>query len=101
MVMILLVEIMLHFKFFINNYQKLLENAQNIDFKYFVDAANVWGVDYDSAIDESNKIRSSTGLGLDWFTPIGPFKFFICTTNNKSIITDKTETFRFNLGTTF
>ncbi len=77
-----------------------LENAQNTDFLIFIDAANVWGVDYDSSIDESNKIRSSYGFGVDWFTPIGPLSFSLSQTLSKAN-TDETESFRFDLGTTF
>ena len=29
---------------------QILENSQNIDFLFFFDIANVWGVDYDSSI---------------------------------------------------
>ena len=54
---------------------KLFENSQNIDFLFFVDVANLWGVDYDSSLDTNNKIRSSIGLGIDWLTPIGPMNF--------------------------
>ena len=79
---------------------KLLENTQTLDFVAFFDAANVWGVDYDSSIDESNKIRSSYGVGVDWFTPIGPLSFSLSQTLSKAS-TDKTESFRFDLGTTF
>ena len=77
-----------------------LENAQNTDFLVFVDAANIWGVDYDSSIDDSNKIRSSFGVGVDWFTPIGPLSFSFSQSISKAK-TDETETFRFDLGTTF
>ena len=77
-----------------------LENAQNTDFLVFIDAANVWGVDYDSSIDESNKIRSSYGVAVDWFTPIGPLSFSLSQTLTKAS-SDKTESFRFDLGTTF
>ena len=62
--------------------------------------ANVWGVDYDSSIDDSNKIRSSTGIGMDLLTPVGPLSFSLSQPITK-MSTDKTETFRFNLGTTF
>ena len=79
---------------------KLFSNVQNIDFIYFLDAANVWGVDYSSSIDESSKIRSSTGFGVDWFTPVGPLNFSLSQPITKAS-TDKTETFRFNIGTTF
>ncbi|MDC3114494.1 outer membrane protein assembly factor BamA [Candidatus Pelagibacter sp.] len=73
---------------------------ENIDFSYFIDLGSVWGVDYDSAIDDSNKIRSSTGLALDLLTPVGPLSFSLTQPISKAS-TDKTETFRFNLGTTF
>ena len=76
------------------------ENAQNTDFIVFIDAANVWGVDYDSSIDDSNKIRSSVGLAANWFTPIGPLTFSFAHPISKES-TDKTEGFRFNLGTSF
>ena len=79
---------------------KLLPSFQNMDFSLFIDAANVWGVDYDSAIDDNNKIRSSTGVAMDLLTPIGPLNFSLSQPITKSS-TDKTESFRFNLGTTF
>ena len=78
----------------------ILENSQNTDFLIFLDAANVWGVDYNSSIDDSNKIRSAMGLGLDWFTPIGPLNMSFSQVLSKGT-NDITETFRFNLGTTF
>ncbi len=68
-------------------------------FSIFFDAGNVWGVDYDSGLDKS-KLRSSTGVGFDWFTPIGPLSFSFARPLSKAD-TDKTETFRFNIGTTF
>ncbi len=78
----------------------VFENLETIDFSLFYDAANVWGVDYDSSMDDSSAIRSSVGLGIDWYTPIGPMSFsFTQPVSKKS--TDKTESFRFNLGTTF
>ena len=63
---------------------KILENSENIDVAVFFDAANVWGVDYDSSL-ENNKIRSSIGLGLDWFTLIGPLNFSIALPLSKKI----------------
>ena len=79
---------------------QILSNLQTVDFLVFFDAANVWGVDYDSTIDDTNKIRSSFGLGVDWFTPIGPLNFSFAQDLSKHK-NDKTESFRFNLGTTF
>ena len=78
---------------------QILANSENIDFLLFADIANVWGVDYDSALDD-DKIRSSIGVGIDWFTPVGPLTFSFAQPLSKSS-NDKTETFRFNLGTTF
>ena len=52
----------------------LLTNFENIDFSFFLDAANLWHVDYNSALD-SNKIRAASGLAINWFTPIGPLSF--------------------------
>ena len=78
----------------------IFPSLETFDFNVFYDAANVWGVDYSSSINESNKIRSSTGLGVDWFTPIGPLSFSFSQPLTKKS-TDKTESFRFNLGTTF
>ena len=78
----------------------LFENAQNLDMILFFDSANVWGVDYDSSINNSNKIRSSIGLSLDWFTPIGPMTFSLSEALTKND-TDVTQTFRFNIGTSF
>ncbi len=82
------------------NLPGVLTSFENLDFSYFIDIANVWGVDYDNSVDESNKIRSSTGVGLDWITPIGPLSFSLSQTLTKKS-TDMTESFRFNLGTTF
>ena len=79
---------------------QILQNSQSTDFLIFFDAANIWAVDYDSSIDDSNKIRSSIGVGIDWLTPVGPLNFSLSQVLTKSP-TDKTESFRFNLGTTF
>ena len=79
---------------------KILEESQNIDFLFFIDAANLWGVDYDNSIDDSGSIRSSAGLALDWFSPLGPLNFSLAYPITKDN-GDKEETFRFNLGTSF
>ena len=78
----------------------LLPEAYKTDVGFFLDFGNVWGVDYDSSIDESNKIRSSTGVAASWLSPIGPLSF-VFSTNLSKADTDKTESFNFNLGTTF
>ena len=79
---------------------QVLPNLQNIDFSLFLDAANVWGIDYSSSLSNGGKIRSSVGVAIDFFTPIGPLNVSF----SEVIVSDKTdvtETFRFNLGTTF
>ena len=73
---------------------------ENIDLSAFFDAASIWGVDYSNSVNESNKIRSSAGLSIDLLTPIGPLNFALSQPLTKAS-SDKTESFRFNLGTTF
>ena len=85
---------------FSSNVPKILENSQTTDIIMFFDVANVWGVDYDSALDTSDDIKSAIGLGLDWFSPIGPMNFTLSQHLSKGS-NDVTESFRFNLGTTF
>ena len=79
---------------------QILPSFQNIDFSYFIDIGNVWGVDYDQVLDKKSSIRSSTGISMDVLTPVGPMNFSF-TKPIKKKSTDKTESFRFNLGTTF
>ena len=78
----------------------IFTEVQDLDLSFFFDAANVWGVDYSSTIDENSKIRSATGVALDWFTPIGPLSISYSLPITKNS-TDVTETVRFNIGTTF
>jgi outer membrane protein insertion porin family len=79
---------------------QILPNSQNTNFSIFFDAGNVWGIDYSSSLNDGSKIRSSAGIALDFFTPVGPlnFSFTEPITKGKN---DITESFRFNLGTTF
>ena len=79
---------------------EILPSFQNTDISFFIDAANIWGVDYDSTIDDSSKVRSATGIAINIFTPVGPLNFSLSQPLTKNS-TDKTESFRFNLGTTF
>ena len=76
----------------------IFEN-ENIDFNFFLDMANVWEVDYDSSLD-SNKIRSSTGVAVNWFSPVGPLTFSYAIPISEAN-TDVTENFRFQIGTSF
>ena len=82
------------------NLPNLLPESTNTDVGLFLDFGNVWGVDYDSSIDESSKIRSSVGAAMNWMSPIGPMSFVLAQNLSKAD-SDKTESFSFNLGTTF
>ena len=84
---------------FTSTLPQVFPNAQNVDFVTFLDLANLWGVD-DKTLDDGSELRSSIGIGVEWFTPVGPLSFSLAAPISKSS-TDKTETFRFNLGTTF
>ena len=85
---------------FETNLPNLLPENSNTDVGLFLDFGNVWGVDYDESIDESNKIRSSVGAAMNWISPIGPLSF-VLSQNLSKADTDETESFSFNLGTTF
>ena len=77
----------------------LLPESYRTDFSFFLDTANVWGVDYTS-VDETNKLRSSIGLSANVFTTIGPLSFTVAQNLSKAT-NDETETFNFRLGTSF
>ena len=79
---------------------QVLPSLQNIDISLYFDAANVWGVDYNSSLSNGGKIRSSAGVAVDFFTPIGPLNFSFSEVITKDT-GDIVETFRFNLGTSF
>ena len=85
------------------NLNSTLPNAfsgyENIDISLFFDAATLREVDYDSSL-ESSKIRSSTGLSVNWFTIIGPLSFSYAIPIS-SEPTDNKESFRFRIGTSF
>ena len=65
-----------------------------------MDAGNLWHVDYSSSIEDSNKIRSSFGLATNMYTPIGPLSFVIAHNMSKAE-TDETQSFNFQIGTSF
>ena len=85
---------------FAAQFPNLLPDSSKVDVGAFLDFANVWGVDYSSAIDDSNKIRSTIGVNAQWSSPVGPVSL-VFSQNISKADTDKTESFSFNLGTTF
>ena len=82
------------------NLPNLLPESTNTDISVFFDVGNVWGVDYDETIDDSNKLRSSSGVAASWISPLGPMTFIFAQNLSKAT-TDKTEFFNFNLGASF
>ena len=78
----------------------LLPESYKTDFSIFVDTGNIWGVDYDGSVNETNKFRSSIGASANIFTTIGPLSFTAAQAMSKSS-TDTTESFNFRLGTSF
>ena len=79
---------------------QIMPNFQNTNFSIFFDAANIWGIDYNSSLSDNSKIRSSVGIAVDFFTPVGPLNFSLSEPITKGS-NDITESFRFNIGTTF
>ena len=82
------------------NLPNLLPEATKTDIGLFFDVGNIWKVDYDSTIEDSNKLRASTGVTANWISPVGPMAF-IFSQNISKANTDVTESFTFRLGTTF
>ena len=78
----------------------LLPESYRTDFSLFLDTGNIWGVDYNDSLDETNKFRSSIGLSANVFTTIGPLSFTLAQSITKAT-NDETESFNFRLGTSF
>ncbi len=68
----------------------------------FFDAGQVYGKDANGKDQDFDlgDLRYSTGLSASWISPIGPLKFSLGMPLNKKE-GDKTESFQFQLGTTF
>ena len=82
------------------NLPNLLPESYRTDIALFLDTANVWGVDYSDTLDDSNTIRSSIGIASNVFTPVGPLSWTLSQAISKAS-TDRTQTFNFNIGTSF
>lgn len=64
---------------------------------WFVDAGQAFGKGEKVSL---NALRASTGFSLAWVSPVGPLKFSIAAPLNEKT-GDDTETFQFQLGSTF
>jgi len=78
----------------------LLPEAARSEVALFLDFGNLWEVDYDKTINDTNKIRSSAGVATSWNSPVGAMSF-IFSRNIAKASTDITEGFNFKLGTAF
>ena len=74
-----------------------LENKNRARLALFVDAGNVFE-EFDDF--ESSDVRGSAGLGLSWVTALGGISAAVSSPFNDEP-GDDTETFQFNIGTTF
>ena len=70
-------------------------NDQQVRMFTFVDVGNVWA----ESIDLTD-LRYSTGLGLNWLSPLGPLKLSVGFPINKQP-GDRTQRFQFQIGTGF
>jgi outer membrane protein insertion porin family len=69
----------------------------------FLDVGSVWGLDNTagtSTVDDSMKLRSAVGFGLDWKTPIGPLRFNFTKALRKEDY-DREQTFDLTISTKF
>ena len=65
----------------------------------FFDVGNLWGVD-DNSTEDSNKIRSSVGVGFSWISPLGPISITYAEPLSQAS-SDDIEKFNFKIGTAF
>ena len=78
----------------------LLPEGTQTDIAAFFDLGNLWHTDYDSTVAQSSKLRSSFGFATNMYTPIGPLNF-VFAQKLSSADTDITQTFKFEIGTSF
>ena len=72
-------------------------------FQAFVDVGSLWGsADDPNTVDvlDSQLMRISTGIGVQWISPFGPIRVDYAIPIQKEYW-DKTENFRFSFGTRF
>jgi outer membrane protein insertion porin family len=74
-----------------------MDNVKGVRLSAFYDVGNV----YDKAMDfDPGDLRMSTGMQVNWLSPVGPLNFaFAYPLNDES--GDETESFQFTMGRTF
>jgi outer membrane protein insertion porin family len=69
--------------------------------KAFVDAGSLWGAEEKGAgVFDSSSLRLSTGVGLEWVSPLGPVRIDLAVPVRRERF-DKTELIRFSFGTRY
>ena len=71
-----------------------IDDSSNVRFSLFFDAGNVFAKGDPVDIGE---LRTSTGIGLSWITPVGPLSFSYATPLSYTK-DDEIQQFQFNLG---
>ncbi|HHS99674.1 MAG TPA: outer membrane protein assembly factor BamA [Thiomicrospira sp.] len=71
-----------------------IDDSSNVRLSWFFDAGNVFAKDQSV---ELNDLRTSTGIGLSWITPVGPLSFSLAKPLNYTK-DDYLQKFQFNLG---
>ena len=76
-------------------------NDRTLRLYAFVDVGSISGSTAGLANNEnSNKLRSSTGIGVSWISPVGPLRLAFAKPIKK-FDGDKMQTIQFQIGTTF
>ena len=76
----------------------IFDSKDNVNLKLFYTTGSLWDSDYSS--DNKFKLRSSTGVSLDFLTAVGPISFSYSVPVEKEA-NDKDRRFSFSLGTAF
>lgn len=71
------------------------DKDKSLRFSVFVDAGSLWGIGQSFSFVDT---RVSTGVGMNWSSPIGPLKFAIGFPLRKKA-GDETQKFQFTIGT--
>lgn len=77
-----------------------MTNDRSVRLAWFVDAGAVKGAAPLSTFTESESFRYSTGLAVNWISPLGPLRFSFAQPLNETNL-DKVQRFQFQFGSSF